>query len=114
MPDRKRRILCAEAHQDIADLIALMLGRKGYEVKTTRTVAQTLEVAEGEPFDLFIVNDQYVDGDSMELLEKLRRRHAATPVLLFSLDVAGRSGGSIRDVKAPDFVTRTGDFAALV
>jgi DNA-binding response OmpR family regulator len=114
MPERKRRILCAEAHQDIADLIALLLEHKGYEVQTTRTTAETLELAGRETFDLFIVNDEYVDGDSMELLEQLRRLHAATPVLLFSLDAAGKYGDAGQDVTVHYFLTKTSDFAALV
>jgi DNA-binding response OmpR family regulator len=114
MPDRKRRILCAEAHQDIADLIALLLGQKGYAVKTTGTVAETLEAAGGEPFDLFIINDNYVDGDSMQLLEELRRLYAATPVLMFSLDATGQYRDSGQDIRTTQFLNKTGDFAALV
>jgi len=114
MHDRKRRILCAESHKDIASLIVLMLGQKGYEVKTTSTVTETLELAGRESFDLFIVNDNYVDGDSMELLEELRRQYVETPVLLFSLDSAGQYRDFGQDVKAHQFLNKTGDFAALV
>jgi len=114
MHDRKRRILCAESHKDIANLIVLMLGQKGYEVKTTSTVTETLELAGRERFDLFIVNDNYVDGDSMELLRELRRQYVETPVLLFSLDSAGQHRDFGQDVKAHQFLNNTGDFAALV
>jgi DNA-binding response OmpR family regulator len=114
MHDRKRRILCAESHKDIANLIVLMLGQKGYEVKTTSTVTETLELAGREQFDLFIVNDNYVDGDSMELLSELRRQHVETPVLLFSLDSASQYRDFGQDVKAHQFLNKTGDFAALV
>ena len=40
MPEGKRRILCAESNKDVGDLIALMLGRKGYEVESVQTAAQ--------------------------------------------------------------------------
>ena len=114
MPERKRRILCAESHQDIADLIVLLLEQKGYEVKTTRTIAETLDSAESEQFDIFIVNDDYVDGDSIVLLETLRQRYAATPVLLFSLDTAGEYRDAGQDISVHHFLTKTSDFAALV
>jgi DNA-binding response OmpR family regulator len=114
MLNRRRRILCAEARQDIADLIVLMLEQKGYEVKTAQTVAETLQLAQREPFDLFIVNDGYIDGDSIELLEQLRRLHSAIPVLLFSLDTAGQRRDTEQETEVQYYMTKTSDFASLV
>ena len=67
MPERKRRILCAESNKDVGDLIALMLGQKGYEVETVQTAADCLKVASTDRFDLYILNDTYIDADSLEL-----------------------------------------------
>jgi DNA-binding response OmpR family regulator len=114
MPDRKRRILCAEARQDVAELIEVMLEGKGYEVKTSQTVAATLELAQREPFDLFIVNDGYVDGESMELLEQLRQLYPTIPVLLFSLETAGQHRNTAQETTVHHYKTRTSDFISLV
>jgi DNA-binding response OmpR family regulator len=114
MPDRKRRILCAEARQDVAELIEVMLEGKGYEVKTSQTVAATLELAQREPFDLFIINDGYVDGESMELLEQLRQLYPTIPVLLFSLETAGQHRSTAQEVAIHHYKTRTSDFISLV
>jgi DNA-binding response OmpR family regulator len=114
MPDRKRRILCAEARQDVAELIEEMLEGKGYEVKTSQTVAATLELAQREPFDLFIVNDGYVDGESMELLEQLRQLYPTIPVLLFSLERAGQHQNTAQETTVQHYKTRTSDFISLV
>lgn len=114
MPERKRRILCAEACKDIADLIVLMLEEKGYEVKAAETVAETLSVAQQEAFDLFIINDGYADGDSLKLLEKLRKAFPATPALLFSLRAAGQHQSTAQETAEHYYTMKTSDFVALV
>ena len=65
MPEGKRRILCAESNKDVGDLIALMLGRKGYEVESVQTAAdQVLPVKErrrqvGDELYTALVNGGY-------------------------------------------------------
>ena len=114
MPAAKRRILCAEAHEDVRGLIALMLEQKGYEVSTAETVAEALRLATAERFDLYLLNDSYIDGDSIELCRRLRALAPATPVLLFSMDASGRSRNTAVNTGTQHYVTKTSDFAALV
>ena len=112
MDGRKRRILCAESNKDVGDLIALMLGQKGYEVETVQTAAACLKVASTDRFDLYILNDTYIDADSLELCRELREIDPATPVLLFSLESSGppqtrehvQSGVKVYKSKTSDFV----------
>src|ERR1041385_4951639 len=89
MPEGTRRILCAESNKDVGDLIALMLEQKGYAVESVQTAADCLKLAMTERFDLYILNDTYIDGDSLELCQQLRAMDPATPVLLFSLESSG-------------------------
>lgn len=89
MAERKRRILCAESNRDVGDLIALMLEQKGYEVESVQTAADCLKVASTDRFDLYILNDTYIDADSLELCRALRELDPITPVLLFSLEGSG-------------------------
>ena len=110
----KRRILCAESHEDVGELIARMLEEKGYEVKTAQTVAETLALAAIEQFDLHIINDTYIDGDSFELMRQLRALYPVTPVLLFSLEGYGKHRDEILKTGAQYYVTRTSDFSSLV
>src|SRR5918998_3690722 len=93
MSEGQRRILCAEANKDVGDLIALMLAKKGYEVETVQTAAACLSLASTERFDLYILNDKYIDADSLELCRELRAIDPATPVLLFSLDGSASRAG---------------------
>ena len=114
MSVKMRRILCAESHEDISELIARMLKEKGYVVKTAQTVAETLNLATTEKFDLYIVNDTYIDGDSFELMRQLRALDPAVPVLLFSLEGYGKYQDEILKAGAQYYVTRTSDFSSLV
>ena len=115
MSEGQRRILCAESNKDVGDLIALMLTRKGYEVESVQTAADCLKVASTDRFDLYILNDNYIDADSLELCRQLRELDPVTPVLLFSLE----SSGPHRQQKAVEagvkvYKSKTSDFVSLV
>ncbi|HZB44117.1 MAG TPA: hypothetical protein VE360_02680, partial [Pyrinomonadaceae bacterium] len=62
MPSEKRRVLCAEPHEDTCLLIKTLLGGQGHEVVSARTVHDCLELARRERFDLYMLDDDYVDG----------------------------------------------------
>ena len=114
MPDGKRRILCAESNKDVGDLIALMLTRKGYEVETVQTAADCLKVASTDRFDLYILNDTYIDADSLELCRQLREIDPVTPVLLFSLESPGPRQRKAVEAGVKIYKSKTSDFVSLV
>jgi DNA-binding response OmpR family regulator len=114
MSERKRRILCAESNRDVGDLIALMLTRKGYEVESVQTAADCLKLAATDRFDLYILNDNYIDADSLELCRQLREIDPATPVLLFSLESSGPPRPSPRQAGVKVYRSKTSDFVSLV
>ena len=116
MPEEKRRILCAEANKDVGDLIALMLRQKGYEVETVQTAADCLKVASTDRFDLYILNDTYIDADSLELCQRLRELDPVTPVLLFSLESSGPPRRQQRPIETGVklYRSKTSDFVSLV
>jgi len=114
MQGGKRRILCAEANRDVGDLIALMLRGKGYAVETVQTAAECLGLAATERFDLYVLNDSYIDADSLELCRRLREIDPATPVLLFSLDSSGYDRRKAVGSGVQLYVSKTSDFVALV
>ena len=115
MAEGKRRILCAESNRDVGDLIALMLTRKGYEVETVQTAADCLKLAATDRFDLYILNDTYIDADSLELCRQLRELDAVTPVLLFSLESSGpRREQQAAQAGVKIYKSKTSDFVSLV
>ena len=114
MSEVKRRILCAESNKDVGDLIALMLTRKGYEVETVQTAADCLKVAATDRFDLYILNDTYIDADSLELCRQLRELDPVTPVLLFSLESSGPQRRHSVQTGIKIYQSKTSDFISLV
>ena len=114
MAEGKRRILCAESNKDVGDLIALMLTRKGYEVESVQTAADCLKVAATDRFDLYILNDAYIDADSLELCRQLREMDPVTPVLLFSLESSGPARRHAVQTGVKIYNSKTSDFVSLV
>jgi CheY-like chemotaxis protein len=78
------RILFVEDHDDTRSMIRLLLGRRGYQVETAETANQGLELAQNEPFDLFLLDYHLEDGNGKELCEKIREFDPETPILFFS------------------------------
>ena len=114
MSEGRRRILCAESNKDVGDLIALMLEQKGYAVESVQTAADCLKLAMTERFDLYILNDTYIDGDSLELCQQLRALDPATPVLLFSLESSGPARRQVLQTGVKIYESKTSDFVSLV
>jgi DNA-binding response OmpR family regulator len=114
MPAAKRRILCAESNKDVGDLIVLMLTRKGYEVESVQTAADCLKLAATDRFDLYILNDTYIDADSLELCRQLRELDPVTPVLLFSLESSGPRQQQALRAGVKIYKSKTSDFVSLV
>jgi DNA-binding response OmpR family regulator len=114
MSSANRRILCAEANKDVGDLIALMLEKRGYEVVTVQTAAECLAAAETARFDLYILNDTYIDADSLELCQQLRALYPSVPVLLFSLESSRHSRQKVVSTGAEVYLSKTSDFVSLV
>ena len=78
------RILFVEDHDDTRSMIRLLLGNRGYQVKTAGTANEGLALAQNESFDLFLLDYQLGDGNGKELCQKIREFDAATPILFFS------------------------------
>ena len=114
MSEGKRRILCAESNKDVGDLIALMLTRKGYEVEVVQTAADCLKLAATDRFDLYILNDTYIDADSLTLCRQLRGLDPVTPVLLFSLESSGPQRRQAVQTGIKIYKSKTSDFVSLV
>ena len=80
----RRRVLCAEPHEDTCRLITLLLERQGHEVVSARTVAECVTQVGAGAFDLYMVDDDYIDGTALQLCKRLREMTPETPILFFS------------------------------
>lgn len=115
MSRQKRRVLCAEPHEDTCLLLTEMLQRQGHEVVSARTIAECLELATGgRGFDLYMLDDEYADGTSIELCRELRRATPQTPVLFFSSHAFQRDRERAAEAGAFAYLTKPEDILEIV
>ena len=68
------RLLIVEDHADTALLLKRLLETSGYAVKTAGGVAEALEAAAREPFDVLVSDLGLPDGTGCELMRQIRER----------------------------------------
>ncbi len=114
MTPRKRRILCAEPNEDTCFLITTMFARQGHEVVPAKSVHECLELVAGERFDLYMLDDDYIDGTSVELCRQLRRLTPETPVLFFSAQAFSRDRERAMAAGARAYLVKPDDLFEIV
>lgn len=111
----RRRVLCAEPHEDTCKLITLLLERQGHEVVSARTSAECLRlVAGGDGFDLYMLDDDYTDGTALQLCKRLRELTPGTPVLFFSARAFRRDRERALEAGAAAYLTKPDDLLDIV
>jgi DNA-binding response OmpR family regulator len=114
MPPRtKKRILCAETHEDTCQMLTYFLEREGHEVGSAATIADCLRLAASVPFDLYMVDDDYPDGTNIELCQQLRRLSPRIPILFFSSSAYERDRQRGLDAGAQVYMTKPGDIVEI-
>ena len=110
----KRRVLCAEPHEDTSRLITSLLTHEGHEVRTAGNVHDCLQLARSEHFDLYMIDDDYVDGTSIELCKRLRALTPETPILFFSSAAFEHDRRRAFEAGAHSYLTKPGDIFEIV
>lgn len=114
MSHPRRRVLCAEPHEDTCSLITMFLERQGHEVVASRSIAESVELAGRQTFDLYMLDDEYIDGDGLELCKRLRQMTPATPILFFSSRAFGRDRELAMSAGAAAYLTKPDDLFEIV
>jgi DNA-binding response OmpR family regulator len=78
------RILCTEDDVDTRELITFVLRQSNFEVITTETPAQAIEVARTFSFDLYLVDNWMPTMAGPDLCKELRSFDSETPILFYS------------------------------
>jgi DNA-binding NtrC family response regulator len=78
------RLLVVDDEENQVRALAIGLRLEGFEVETTRSAADALEMLSLRPFDLAIVDLMMPGTNGLELSRKLRDRHPGTRVVLTS------------------------------
>ena len=114
MPPEPRRVLCAEPSEDICTLLSTMLGHNGYEVVPAASVHDCLELARTQRFDLYMLDDDYIDGTAVELCKQLRVLTPETPILFFSTAALERDRQLGLAAGASAYLTKPDDIFEIV
>lgn len=83
-PEKTRRILYIEDHEDTRELVTLLLAQKSYEVVTGSTIASGVALAGAEDFDLYLLDSWLPDGSGLDLCQLIRSFDKTTPILFYS------------------------------
>ena len=114
MSHPRRRVLCAEPHDDTCRLITLLLERQGHEVVAAKTVRDCVELASETHFDLYMLDDDYIDGTAIELCKRLREMTPETPILFFSAQAFKRDREMAMSAGASAYLTKPDDLFEIV
>jgi DNA-binding response OmpR family regulator len=114
MPHPRRRVLCAEPHEDTCSLITALLGQQGHEVVAAKSVRECVGLASRGGFDLYMIDDDYVDGTAIELCKRLREMTPETPVLFFSARALKRDREMALKAGASAYLTKPEDIFEIV
>jgi CheY-like chemotaxis protein len=110
---RPLRILLVEDHQDTARILARLLEKLDYQVRTAGTMESALLAAEAGPFDILISDVGLPDGSGRELMARLQERGAIKGIALsgYGMDADVRKS---MDAGFVEHLTKPIDFRDLL
>ncbi|MET0624168.1 MAG: response regulator [Pyrinomonadaceae bacterium] len=114
MPSPRRRVLCAEPHEDTCRLITIMLERQGHQVVPATTMSECVELAGEHSFDLYMLDDDYIDGTALQLCKRLREMTPQTPILFFSARAFERDRELALEAGASAYLNKPDDLFDIV
>ncbi len=114
MTHPRRRVLCAEPHADTCSFITELLAQQGHEVVSAKTVGECVGLAGRERFDLYMLDDDYIDGTALELCKRLREMTPETPILFFSAQAFARDRERALKAGASAYLTKPDDIFEIV
>ena len=114
MPYPRRRVLCAEPHEDTCRLVTTLLEQQGHEVVPARTMSECIGLAGAGDFDLYMLDDDYIDGTALQLCKRLRELTPGTPILFFSARAFASDRELARAAGASAYLNKPDDLFEVV
>ena len=102
-------VLVVEDHADTLDLIAEMLGRLGYQVRTAVTAAQALRSVAVDRPDAILLDVKLPDAAGVAGLEQLRRVLPAVPIIMLTANTDAAVARETLKRGAFDYITKPVD-----
>jgi len=83
---RLPRVLLVEDHADSAELLRILLGRRGFAVTVAGSVSTALAAACADPVDVLVSDMNLPDGSGNDLLRQLRAQGSLPAIALSGRD----------------------------
>ena len=109
----KRKILCADGHEDTCLLVRYLLKPFGYEVTTVNDMSNGLRIARTADYDLYMIACKLSEGTGIEFCETLREFDRQTPILFWSARVYKSDQQRALDAGANVFLRKPCDYDAM-
>ncbi len=116
MKEEHASLLVVDDDDDLRNLLARRLERKGFAVATASDARQGLELIQNRPIDLVLLDHMMPGVSGLEALKLVRQKYSATmlPVIMVT---ARNDSGNIADaleLGASDYITKPVDFPMLL
>ncbi|MFJ3483587.1 sigma-54-dependent transcriptional regulator [Pseudomonas sp. NPDC090202] len=110
---QRQKILIVDDEPDIRELLEITLGRMKLDTRSARNVKEAQDWLAREPFDLCLTDMRLPDGNGLELVQHIQRRHTQVPVAMITAH--GSLDTAIHALKAGafDFLTKPVDLGRL-
>lgn len=70
----RKQVLLSDCHEDVLITLEKMLEEAGFETVTAWTAADTLKLLDTQRFDVLLINDYLIGGESQELLRAIGKQ----------------------------------------
>jgi len=105
----KPRILVVDDEERMASVVAMALGRAGWECETCRDGQEALRAIDARGADVVVTDWKMAGMDGMELLKRLRAKRPELPVILITAFASVPSAVAAMREGAFDYVTKPFD-----
>jgi DNA-binding response OmpR family regulator len=110
--NHSRKILHVEDDADNREMVRLMLSQ--HQVISVESYAEGLVAAKQHDFDLYLIDNNLVDGLGVNLCREIRRFDKDTPIVFCSGFTDDAHQGTALKVGASAFIAKPFDRASLV
>lgn len=80
----KQHLLVVDDEESIRELLSSYFKKYGYNVTTTATPAEAIEIANQGQIHLIVLDLALADADGLELLELLKKNHPNLPIVILT------------------------------
>jgi DNA-binding response OmpR family regulator len=107
------RILVVEDERQMVELLRQGLAEEGHSVTATRDGREGLSLAEGNSFDLIVLDVMLPGMDGFSIVRRLRSQRNQTPILMLTARDAAKDVVDGLNLGADDYLTKPFPLAVL-